>query len=691
MIDAVQDAALFCEKPGKEIAWDELADQIGDMQLIVMPVSARTLTEENRAVAQVLPLAKEKYIPVLPLMMEGGLDSAYADVFGDLEYLEPDSGDMTAIPFETKLAMYLKGVLGTDQERQKVRDAFAATIFLSYRKKDRASAQELMRLIHSHERFRDIAIWYDEYLVPGESFNDAIKAAMDRSRLFALTVTPSLLEYPGGNPNYVMQYEYPEAKKSGKPVLPLEMIKTNRLMLEKEYPQIPSCVNAHKQGQMERALTEKIKVMKVPKKKNTPAHEYLIGLAYLDGIDMEVNTVRAVRMITRAAQNGHEPAIRKLIAMYKDGKGVERSYSTSAEWRVRLIDRLSETGRDSTVITRELRRLADAYVEIGQPQKAKICMDRINRLMEEGTSAVPVLEQVLNCRSMGETETDLGHPEEALKWFVRADERADAYKAKEGYDEVRFQQSVLCIMAALLEKEMHHPSETDRWLDKAIRLSENLYEKAPGIRTEQGIAYAYSQAGYLFEDRQDYAKAEEYFRKALLHAERLAEQEKTSVSRMNVSVLYDRMGSLAGHRGQWDEAGEWYAASRKIKEAEAEESGTLTSFLNLMGGWQSCGTLEERKGNLEKAREWYDRARVLGERLAGETKSEKVRQKLAGVYMHLYDNAEKRRDEEEAAKWFEASDRLRTALYGENRSDKNRGYMYAVEVRKAKQAYKQIP
>ena len=76
--------------------------------------------------------------------------------------------------------------------------------------------QELMRLIHKDDFCRDVAIWYDEFLTPGESFNDVIADAMKKSDLFALTVTPDLVN----EKNYVMTEEYPKARENGKKVLP---------------------------------------------------------------------------------------------------------------------------------------------------------------------------------------------------------------------------------------------------------------------------------------------------------------------------------------------------------------------------------------------------------------------------------------------------------------------------------------
>ena len=65
-----------------------------------------------------------------------------------------------------------------------------------------------MRLIHENKEFRDIAIWYDEFLVPGEGFNEAIVGAFRKSSLFAMAVTPHLEE----EGNYVMRVEYPMAR-----------------------------------------------------------------------------------------------------------------------------------------------------------------------------------------------------------------------------------------------------------------------------------------------------------------------------------------------------------------------------------------------------------------------------------------------------------------------------------------------
>ena len=117
-------------------------------------------------------------------MMESGLDALYARsaLFGERQYLSPSGEDATALSYEGKLKKYLDVVLVNDETAKRVRASFKGYLFLSYRKKDRQYANELIRLIHREPKFRDIAIWYDEFLTPGENFNDSIKKAIEASK-----------------------------------------------------------------------------------------------------------------------------------------------------------------------------------------------------------------------------------------------------------------------------------------------------------------------------------------------------------------------------------------------------------------------------------------------------------------------------------------------------------------------------
>ena len=162
-----QDCAVYyTEDMTAVIADDEKEADFGRINMLVIPVTYKLLTTPNRAMDIDIPYALEKHIPILPIMMESGIDAIYSkpDKFGELQYLNPNSMDITEIPYKEKLKKYLESVLISDEVAKRIRAAFDAYIFLSYRKKDRKYANELMKMIHSNPECRDIAIWFDEFI-----------------------------------------------------------------------------------------------------------------------------------------------------------------------------------------------------------------------------------------------------------------------------------------------------------------------------------------------------------------------------------------------------------------------------------------------------------------------------------------------------------------------------------------------
>lgn len=86
-----------------------------------------------------------------------------------------------------------------------------------------------MKKIHKVDICRDTAIWYDEYLAPGESLDTNIMSALDDSDIFVMSVT-SFFEEPG---NYVAEHEYPDAVRKNKPLVAFEMDRFNEASLNK--------------------------------------------------------------------------------------------------------------------------------------------------------------------------------------------------------------------------------------------------------------------------------------------------------------------------------------------------------------------------------------------------------------------------------------------------------------------------
>ncbi|MBQ3489746.1 MAG: tetratricopeptide repeat protein, partial [Clostridia bacterium] len=394
-IFATHDCAVFyTETMTEEIEEKYKESDLGQMNLFVIPVTFKLLSKPNRAMDSDFRYAKEKHIPVLPIMMETGIDEFYSakDKFGEAQYLSPYVQDMTAISYEEKLKKYLESVLISNETAERIRKAFDAYIFLSYRKKDRHYANELMKLIHSHPEFRDIAIWYDEFLTPGESFRQNIEKMMQDSKLFTLLVTPNLLEYVDGKPNYVMAHEYPDAKKAGMDILPTEMEETDKAELCSNFLEIPECVDPQENELFKTRLLDSLSKIAIAANNNDPEHNFLIGLAYLDGIDVEKNTERGIELITMAAEANLLEAMKKLYNMYNEGKGIQVDYRKAVLWAERIWQYYKEKyGEEDNKTLTWMNNLAVAYSELGDHRKALEVQEKV---------------YALRCKILGEEHPD---------------------------------------------------------------------------------------------------------------------------------------------------------------------------------------------------------------------------------------------------------------------------------------------
>lgn len=350
---------------------------IDSIQLVIVAVSEQLLYTDNVFKSRIIPYIKEKkaYIPVI---LEDGLLLEFGELFGDIQFMDKyelyEKSKGTELSYDYKLSKRLAETLLDDEMQKKVRDAFDAYIFLSYRKKDRSEAQRLMKLIHSKPECEDIAIWYDEFLVPGENFNEAIAAAMDKSQLFALVVTQNLLE----RGNYVLETEYPNARKSKKPIVPVEMQKVDMNELCKNYEKIEeSFIPIDQHGMISDSMLEALRSIAILERSQDPMHKYLIGLAYLNGIDVENDGERGTRLIENAAEGGLICAMEKLALIYKNGEIGVPDYALAAKWQKQALEEVAKKDDDFDHLFEVAKDLYQIYEQMEDEEGVQYCSDTV--------------------------------------------------------------------------------------------------------------------------------------------------------------------------------------------------------------------------------------------------------------------------------------------------------------------------
>ncbi len=347
----------------------ELASALSDMQLFVFPVTSRFLFEENDARCKVFKYAKANNRVILPILEESGISDSCNIILGNVQLLDRNSLDSTAMSFSDKLGRFLDSVLISDSIAELVRAEFDAYIFMSYRKIDRLLAQKLMRTVHDNGFCRDVAIWYDEYIIPGEDYKRAIQNAIKGAAVFALTVTENLLlKNDKGEDNYVKAVEYPAACDPSHPIpiLPVMMSETDRERLIADFPNIPELIDltGGKTDALTAALSEKLGGLARRENDGDPLHNYYIGLAYLAGIDVEIDHPRAISLIIPSAEAGVAPAMEKLAFMYRHGEGVQRDHTKAVYWQRKYVE-AKKTAFASEKSEATLRLLIDGFINLG--------------------------------------------------------------------------------------------------------------------------------------------------------------------------------------------------------------------------------------------------------------------------------------------------------------------------------------
>lgn len=341
------------------------------MQLFVIVVTEEFF-EDDIYSRQEWKYAMDNHILVLPLLKDAELAKRFNDECGYFHcLLLPNNKDRR--DFERSLERFLKCTLISKEEVEYIRKAFDAHIFLSYRKKDKEYARELLELVHSDELLRDIAIWYDDYLIPGEDFNDAIDDSLKQCDLFALAITPRIVEKnSNGEDNFVVKIEYPLAKRYGKKIIAIEMEHTESGELKKTFADIPTPVKKDELQLLIEQLKTSLGSIALRESSDDLRHDFFIGLAYLEGIDVEVNFNRAIKLIRKAAESGLHEAVHKMASIYTNRSSGDRT--EQSEWiqwlRASILIYREEWNNNENKYNKHLtERLLEEYLELMNLQK----------------------------------------------------------------------------------------------------------------------------------------------------------------------------------------------------------------------------------------------------------------------------------------------------------------------------------
>lgn len=692
-----QNCAIYYDgEPDAFYEPEELEQTLRQMQLIVIPVTSRFLYQPGRARDVELPFAIEHHIPILPLLQEQETEADFNKKFGDLQILNKYDRNPVVIPYSRKLKKFLDSVLAGDELAARIRTAFAGYIFLSYRKKDRKYAHELMKLIHKNEFCQDVAIWYDEFLMPGEDFTKNIQDAIDKSSLVVMAITPNMVS----EDNYVIRHEYPRARSTQKAILPVEMLPTDQEALCASFPDIPRSVPAQDAAALADGLRAGLSGVTARALSPEPVRDYLIGLAYLNGIDVEVDKNRAADLINGAAEAGLPEAMEKLVEMYGSGNGVPRSYRTAAKWQQRLADwrqaqfEQSETKENALMWSLALCGLGDCREKLGDLPAAVQTYKRMEEISRQFAGRCSM--GALSCLRFGyERLGDIclreERPEEAEQYYLRELETAkrldetEEYPFKEEYQTVaRYieplgriascyihlgQVSIaqgkwdkageyflksLEISRQMCEREESTGArksladayawlgrvrqeafafgEAQDYFQRGLEIYRQLYEEAEAPEVWIGLTNVYCQLGQISCIELKFAEGEALFRQGLEISRQIYESTGSIEARRRLSLLYNNLGAVTGRP---NDAKRYFQEGLKLSRQLYEETGSVQASRAFSGNLLNLGCISQKEGRLREAKEYQMQGLALRRRVYAETGSIEAQAEIAHSCLHL--------------------------------------------------------
>ena len=302
---------------------------IDSCELVVPIITKNFLSGDEEVCRKELSFAIASEKNILPIVIGDIDESIFNNEFGEHHLLYIEDG-----LFKEKLNHYINEFF--DPYKLVSESSWGGalpsnpSIFLSYRKKDYHKALEILQTIHGIDGFEVLTVWFDQFLIPGENFNDLINEKLMAAEFIVMCITKNSLE----KDNYVSRIEYPLAKKLGKHILPVAVEEVDFNLLEKLYPEIGPLVSIEDIDDLRLRIETVVSKLNINLLDKSPAQLGELGHAYLEGKGVERNLELGLKLTREAASLGYPVSCERLgrILSGQYPGLVEIDYEEAVKW-----------------------------------------------------------------------------------------------------------------------------------------------------------------------------------------------------------------------------------------------------------------------------------------------------------------------------------------------------------------------
>ncbi len=359
--------AIYYDEDGQT---ERIPDEtILDMNFVIVLLTEQTFNTDNDITNRVIPISIKNRIPILPIGITkevGPKMTGYCEQMGiqSLDVLFPNSEDDTEIGFKTKLENWLKSKLVTGDKSQRIMSNFLISAFISYRKKDRRILLDIIDSINRKEKCREVQIWFDEFLTPGEGYDEEIQKMIDDSSIFIFLLTEHMIE----EDNYALREELERAIETEKEIIVVDLIEGEHNLPSRlqEYSKYTIVKGDQGFDDLVELVEKCVPDTSGYSLEEAREHRYLLGMAYYYGIGVIADKEYGLRSIKEAAEAGCGDALDTMVAISVEEYG---NFESAIYYQQKIVDmndhRAMETKKleDVEKCLRSMTVLGDYYFE----------------------------------------------------------------------------------------------------------------------------------------------------------------------------------------------------------------------------------------------------------------------------------------------------------------------------------------
>ncbi|BFL77278.1 hypothetical protein SKB0068_00500 [Staphylococcus hominis subsp. novobiosepticus] len=310
--------------PLSDIDIDERKAYIQQMDIIVLVVTKKFLMNSNIGLNTDFKIAKENKLIVLPILIESNLQNEFNSVVGHYHIINKNNST-----YKEQLKDFFDKNFNTYKRLIERENPYKGKVFISYRKKDKVLLMKLLDYISNLNYFDPLEIWYDDYLIPGENYNEVIEESIRNCDFVLFLITENCLE----RNNYIENKEYPKAVQYRKKIIPVTFDDIKMPYINEIYKGLEEIINLNENSDvLEQRIRYIPNLTKIFVNKLTAEEMGELAIDHLDNHKSNKSNSKGLKLLVSAAKRRYNPAMYRLGNLYLEGIMLEKNLDKALHW-----------------------------------------------------------------------------------------------------------------------------------------------------------------------------------------------------------------------------------------------------------------------------------------------------------------------------------------------------------------------